>query len=68
MKNDLKGKDFITTQDWSVEELEEALELAADAPRISRSTPTCGLAGSSTQLTSLPLARSYQEFATMPCR
>ena len=30
MTNDLKGKDFITTQDWSVEELDEALELAAE--------------------------------------
>ena len=30
MTTDLKGKDFITTQDWSVEELEQALELAAE--------------------------------------
>jgi ornithine carbamoyltransferase len=30
MKNDLKGKDFITTQDWSVEELEQALNLATE--------------------------------------
>jgi N-acetylornithine carbamoyltransferase len=30
MNNELKGKDFITTQDWSVEELEQALDLAAE--------------------------------------
>jgi ornithine carbamoyltransferase len=30
MTSELKGKDFITTQDWSVEELEQALELAAE--------------------------------------
>ncbi|MEJ2582055.1 MAG: ornithine carbamoyltransferase, partial [Acidobacteriota bacterium] len=30
MTNHLKGKDFITTQDWSVEELEQALALAAE--------------------------------------
>ena len=28
--NDVKGKDFITTQDWSVEELDQALDLAAE--------------------------------------
>ena len=30
MGNELKGKDFITTQDWSVEELDQALSLAAE--------------------------------------
>jgi ornithine carbamoyltransferase len=30
MNTDLKGKDFITTQDWTVDQLEEALVLAAD--------------------------------------
>ena len=30
MNSELKGKDFITTQDWSVEELEKALDLAAE--------------------------------------
>jgi ornithine carbamoyltransferase len=30
MTNHLKGRDFIATQDWTVEELEEALALAAE--------------------------------------
>jgi N-acetylornithine carbamoyltransferase len=30
MKPDVRGKDFITTQDWSVSELEEALQLASE--------------------------------------
>ncbi len=30
MKNDVKGKDFITTQDWSVDELNRVLDLAVD--------------------------------------
>jgi N-acetylornithine carbamoyltransferase len=30
MTNELKGKDFITTQDWSVEEITQALDLAVE--------------------------------------
>jgi N-acetylornithine carbamoyltransferase len=30
MANDVKGKDFITTQDWSVDELNRVLDLAVD--------------------------------------
>jgi N-acetylornithine carbamoyltransferase len=30
MAGELKGKDFITTQDWSVEEIEQALDLASE--------------------------------------
>jgi len=40
--NELKGRDFITTQDWTVEELERLFELAAElkqAKREGRPTP-----------------------------
>ena len=30
MKTDVRGRDFVTTQDWSVEELDEALQLASE--------------------------------------
>ena len=30
MNSELKGRDFITTQDWTVQELEQALELAVE--------------------------------------
>ncbi len=33
MQSQLFGKDFITTEDWSNEELESALEMAADLKR-----------------------------------
>jgi N-acetylornithine carbamoyltransferase len=42
MQTKLKGKDFITTQDWTVEELETALALAADlklAKAVGKPTP-----------------------------
>ena len=42
MTTDLKGKDFITTQDWSVEELEQIFTLAAElkqAKKEGRPTP-----------------------------
>ena len=36
MAIDVKGKDFITTQDWSVEELEQIFELAAELKQAKR--------------------------------
>jgi N-acetylornithine carbamoyltransferase len=36
MTTDVKGKDFITTQDWSVEELEQVFTLAAELKRAKR--------------------------------
>ena len=33
MTSELKGKDFVTTQDWSVEELDKVLRLAAELKR-----------------------------------
>jgi len=42
MNGDLKGRDFITTQDWAVEEIERALDLAAElkaARKAGKSTP-----------------------------
>jgi len=42
MENHLRGKDFITTQDWAIEDLERVFRLAAElkaAKREGRSTP-----------------------------
>jgi N-acetylornithine carbamoyltransferase len=42
MNGDLKGRDFITTQDWAVEEIERALDLAAElkaARKAGKPTP-----------------------------
>jgi ornithine carbamoyltransferase len=36
MTNPLKGRDFITTQEWAVEELEELFELAAELKRAKK--------------------------------
>ena len=36
MESNLKGKDFITTQDWSVEELEQIFTLAAELKQAKR--------------------------------
>ncbi|MEE8488110.1 MAG: ornithine carbamoyltransferase [Gemmatimonadota bacterium] len=36
MTNDLKGRDFLSTQDWSVEELETLFQLAAELKQAKR--------------------------------
>ncbi len=38
MNSNVKGKDFITTQDWTVEELNQVFDLAGRLQRVLRPT------------------------------